>query len=141
MIANLEDIVTEFRKRWDLFLKMYEDFMADRDTYDGFLSSFENDKKILRQIPVISILLEPMDGSKVSETTTSTSETEPSKEISLYDWISSSDSKNSLDDLYEICTSNLKKVNTFFFVLEISCLIVLFSVREGDHAVARKTNQ
>lgn len=118
MIANLEDIVTEFRKRWDLFLKMYDDFMADRDAYDGFLCSFEDDKKILRQIPVISILLEPMDGSKVSETTTSTSETEPSKEISLYDWISSSDSKNSLDDLYEICTSNLKKVKTLFFCLK-----------------------
>lgn len=113
VIANLEDIVSEFRKRWDLFLKMYQEFIADRDTYDIFLESFKDDKKILQKIPVIDTLLdtqkETLDGSKLSETTTSTSETETSKEISLYEWISSSDTKNSLDELYELCKANLKK--------------------------------
>ncbi|KAL1494677.1 hypothetical protein ABEB36_010242 [Hypothenemus hampei] len=112
VIANLEDIVFDFRKRWELFLKVYEDFIADRDTYNNFLLSFEEDKKILQKIPVIDTLLESqkesMDGSKLSETI-STSDTEPNKEITLYEWISSSNSKDSLDEMYELCKSNLKK--------------------------------
>ncbi|CAH1130303.1 unnamed protein product [Ceutorhynchus assimilis] len=113
VIANLEDIVTEFRKRWELFLKMYEDFIADRDAYDNFLLSFAEDKKTLQRIPVLDALLdsqkELLEGSRFSENATSTSETEASKDISLYEWISSVDRKNSLDELYELCKSNLNK--------------------------------
>lgn len=37
VIANLDDITVEFRKRWEIFQSMYEEFIADRATYDNFL--------------------------------------------------------------------------------------------------------
>uniref|UniRef100_A0AAR5QFW2 Ubiquitin-like domain-containing protein n=1 Tax=Dendroctonus ponderosae TaxID=77166 RepID=A0AAR5QFW2_DENPD len=111
VIANLEDIGMEFRKRWELFQRMYREFRADRATYDDFLVSFEADKKILQKIPVVATLLESgnntMEESK-SEIASNVSESESDKEITLYDWISS-DNKNSLDELYELCKSSLSK--------------------------------
>ncbi|XP_048519094.1 RB1-inducible coiled-coil protein 1-like isoform X3 [Dendroctonus ponderosae] len=111
VIANLEDIGMEFRKRWELFQRMYREFRADRATYDDFLVSFEADKRILQKIPVVATLLESgnntMEESK-SEIASNVSESESDKEITLYDWISS-DNKNSLDELYELCKSSLSK--------------------------------
>lgn len=62
---------------------------------------------------------EPIDNSDISETT---SEDASTKEISLFDWISSSDknSKSTLDDVYELCKANLKKV--------INCLNLLYYI-------------
>ncbi|XP_050307452.1 RB1-inducible coiled-coil protein 1 isoform X4 [Anthonomus grandis grandis] len=114
VIANLEDILTEFRKKWELFRKLYEEFIADRESYELFLLSFEDNKKTLRRIPVLENLLdtqkEPLDSSKLSERTNSTSETEPIKEeIPLYEWICSSNNKTSLDELHNHCTSKLER--------------------------------
>ncbi|XP_066254083.1 RB1-inducible coiled-coil protein 1 isoform X2 [Euwallacea similis] len=117
VIANLEDIVTEFRKRWELFQKMYNDFIAERHTFEGFLLSFEEDKRILQRIPLIDVLFDSQKKPNVtpntSETTSSTSQTVPSTEISLFEWISSSSSSSSstrrLEDLYALCRSSLHK--------------------------------
>ncbi|XP_066138887.1 RB1-inducible coiled-coil protein 1 isoform X2 [Euwallacea fornicatus] len=117
VIANLEDIVTEFRKRWELFQKMYNDFIAERHTFEGFLLSFEEDKRILQRIPLIDVLFDSQKNlnvaSKTSETTSSTSQTVPNTEISLFEWISSSSSSSSstrrLEDLYALCRSSLHK--------------------------------
>ncbi|XP_076271162.1 autophagy-related 17 isoform X6 [Rhynchophorus ferrugineus] len=111
VIANLDDIISEFRKRWDLFLKFYDEFMTERKTYYDILAHFQEDKDILMRVPVIDILLEmqrePMDSSKLSEVTNASQEND-SKETTLYEWISS-DSKNSLEKLHEECLSKLEK--------------------------------
>ncbi|XP_060518721.1 RB1-inducible coiled-coil protein 1 isoform X2 [Cylas formicarius] len=117
VIANLEDIVLEFKKRWELYLKAYTDFIADRDTYNVFLQHFHKDKQVLQRIPVLETLLQTekqsMEDSKASETNISTSQgTDSSKNLSLYDWISSSDSKSSLDEIYEMCKAHLFKFET-----------------------------
>ncbi|XP_030761433.1 RB1-inducible coiled-coil protein 1 isoform X2 [Sitophilus oryzae] len=113
VIANLEDIVGEFRKRWDLFLKVYNEFMADKTAFSDLLEHFPEDKNVLQKMPVIDILLEaqkePLDSSKLSESTNISQENEGSRDLTLYEWISSSENKNSLEELHSVCRDKLRK--------------------------------
>lgn len=86
----------------------------------------------MQRIPVIATLLETpketIDDSEISETT---SENAPTKEISLFDWISPSekDSKSTLDDVYELCKANLKKVINYCYLCFYLFLINPCSLR------------
>lgn len=83
----------------------------------------------MQRIPVIATLLEtPKETIDDSET----SETTPTKEISLFDWILSSkkDRKSTLDDMYDLCIANLRKViNYCYFCFYLFLINPYYSLR------------
>ncbi|KAG5869946.1 hypothetical protein JTB14_026467 [Gonioctena quinquepunctata] len=113
VVANLEDITLEFHKRSEIFEKSFDDYMVERDSYLSFLTHFSNDLQILQRIPVLTALLETQeetDRSNTSDGNQSTSlETDTSKEITLYEWISASDNKSTMDQLYDHCSRGLEQ--------------------------------
>ncbi|GJQ84975.1 hypothetical protein Trydic_g575 [Trypoxylus dichotomus] len=118
VVANLEDITTEFKKRADLCEKQFSDYMNEHDSYMKFLQSFHEDLQILSRIPLLPVLLESeklvdetLNAESSATTTNETSENSEStkKDTTLLGWISASDSKNSIDQLYEMCSRGLQQ--------------------------------
>lgn len=80
--------------------------------------SFNEDLVVLQKIPILSALLDvekqnpENEISKTSEDNTNTlQDTENAKEITLLEWISSADSKSTMDQLYEHCSRGLEQVS------------------------------
>nr|CAI5837016.1 unnamed protein product [Callosobruchus analis] len=115
VVANLEDITVEFRKRAEVFELGFAEFMGEREAYLSFLKYFHSDLDVLQRIPVLSVLLEldkqNLEGSKTSEENLNTDEVSASKEMTLFEWISTADSKNTMDQLYEHCAKGLETFN------------------------------
>ncbi|KRT86076.1 hypothetical protein AMK59_2, partial [Oryctes borbonicus] len=118
VVANLEDITMEFKKRADLCEKQFSDYMGEHDSYLTSLQSFHQDLQILSRIPLLPVLLEnekllenTLNAESSSATTNETVEHSESarKDTSLLGWISASDSKNSMDQLYEMCSRGLQQ--------------------------------
>ncbi|XP_018567229.1 RB1-inducible coiled-coil protein 1 isoform X2 [Anoplophora glabripennis] len=122
VVANLEDITSEFKKRSEIFEKSFNDYMEERDSYLAFLKHFNDDLVVLQKIPILSALLElekqnpESETSKTLEDNTNTSQgTESAKEITLLEWISSADSKSTMDQLYEHCSRGLEQFDAQVF--------------------------
>ncbi|VEN38250.1 unnamed protein product [Callosobruchus maculatus] len=115
VVANLEDITVEFRKRAEVFELGFAEFMSEREAYLSFLKYFHSDLDVLQRIPVLSVLLEldkqNLEGSKTSEENLNTDEISTGKEMTLFEWISTADSKNTMDQLYEHCAKGLETFN------------------------------
>ncbi|CAH1965748.1 unnamed protein product [Acanthoscelides obtectus] len=139
VVANLEDLTVEFRRRSETFDMCFSDFMSGREAYYSFLQYFHSDLEVLQRIPVLSVLVEldkqnrrnlekakksaekeqaeesktSLDESKTSLEVEKLTVDEPTtnKDVSLFDWISTADDKNTLDQLYEHCTKGLETFN------------------------------
>nr|CAH7722811.1 unnamed protein product [Callosobruchus chinensis] len=115
VVANLEDITVEFRKRAEVFELGFAEFMSEREAYLSFLKYFHSDLEVLQRIPVLSVLLEldkqNLEGSKTSEENLNMDEISTGKEMTLFEWISTADSKNTMDQLYEHCAKGLETFN------------------------------
>ncbi|KAJ8977506.1 hypothetical protein NQ317_017124 [Molorchus minor] len=119
VVANLEDMTTDFKRRCEIFEKGFLEYVSERETYFSFLQYFKEDLKI----PVLPILLEigrpnlEIEESKISEDNAATSQEMESsaKEITLFEWISASENKRGMDQLFEHCSRGLEQYNTETF--------------------------
>lgn len=85
------------------------------------LFSFHADLATLSKIPLLAALLESSKGnlpelesSKVSEDGRTIDDMKNGKEITLLEWISSTDDKNSMNLLHEQCSRGLEQVELNF---------------------------
>ncbi|CAH1183184.1 unnamed protein product [Phaedon cochleariae] len=125
VVANLEDITVEFRKRSEIFERSFNEYMEERGSYLVFLKHFNNDLEILQRIPVLSALLDTeINTSKTSEDHQQKKEEEEeeqestasrAKDITLYEWISAADNKSTMDQLYEHCARGLEQFDARAF--------------------------
>ncbi|CAH0556839.1 unnamed protein product [Brassicogethes aeneus] len=126
VVASLEDLTAEFKKRTTAFSYNYTEYLKERDTYIKFLDNFHDDLSVLEKIPILPVLIAPDDeadtGTETSkeddedeeETDTRTSKTssetgEGEKTKTLLDWISVSEDKSNMDQLYEVCLRGLEQ--------------------------------
>lgn len=90
----------------------------------------------MKRIPVLAVLKQNVDteastdSKTVEENATSTSSISISniKEITLFEWISSSDNKSTLDQVYEHCQRGLEQVKASPEFLDLATIITV-SVR------------
>ncbi|KAJ8961272.1 hypothetical protein NQ318_008957 [Aromia moschata] len=120
VFANLEDILTEFTKRTEVFEKSFSDYMAERDSYLKFLTYFTDDLEVLQKIPVLPVLLEAEkekaeEEPSKNELTAIFHETEKDKEVTLFEWISAADNKSTMEQLYEHCSKGLEQFDVHIF--------------------------
>lgn len=93
VVANLESIASEFRARSSSVHQIYSEFLDSRPKYIELLDRFKQMLPLLDRIPVLPCLL-----------TTQVSKARlPQGRVSLLDWISAQDSKNSLQDMVKQC--------------------------------------
>ncbi|KAK4880673.1 hypothetical protein RN001_008819 [Aquatica leii] len=119
VIANLEDNIVSFTKRSEIFQKGFEDYMNERESYLKFLEHFHEDLDTLSKIPMLPVLLqlENQNYSSDSHSTTTSTESElpKTKCTTLLDWISSTDSKSTTDQIFEHCSRVLEQYDTKIF--------------------------
>ncbi|KAB0797111.1 hypothetical protein PPYR_08105 [Photinus pyralis] len=116
VIANLEDNILSFTKRSEIFQKGFEDYMNERETFLKFLQHFHEDLNILAKIPMLPVLLlgENQYACKDSHMSSTASEVNRTC-ANLLDWISSTDSKSTTDQLFEHCSRVLEQYDTKIF--------------------------
>lgn len=125
VVANLEDITSEFQKRCNIFYTNFNEHQEKRDEYSVYLGSFEEDLVRLSQFPVLPALMEyaeehrftgfdevyydkdfnKSENSQASDET-STSDKKPS--LSLLQWISATKNQKALRLMAESCVKELE---------------------------------
>lgn len=94
VVANLESIASEFRARSSSVHQIYSEFLDSRPRYIELLDRFKQMLPLLARVPVLPCLLTRQVVSK---------ERLPDGRLSLLDWISAQDNKNSLQDMVKQC--------------------------------------
>ncbi|XP_017768495.1 PREDICTED: RB1-inducible coiled-coil protein 1 isoform X6 [Nicrophorus vespilloides] len=121
VVANLEDITNEFRNRSELFEEYFNDFLSEHDNYKKFLQFFNDDLEVLGRIPVIHTLLETSAKNNVDDRIVQENDNEDeqvnleNKDITLFEWISSTDSRNTMEQLYDHCSKGLEQFDQMVF--------------------------
>lgn len=124
VVANLEDISYEFRKRSEIFEKSFTDYIEEREAFMTFLSHFNSDLEILQKIPVLPALLEnknstPEESKAFEDNEMNTSDTSQTsvtgRDFTLYEWISAADNKSTMDQLYDHCSRGLEQFDHEIF--------------------------
>ncbi|XP_042209563.1 RB1-inducible coiled-coil protein 1-like [Homarus americanus] len=125
VVANLEDIVSAFKNRFENFESSFNECLKGRDEKSGILENFEEDLKLLSRIPVLPALLgerkrknESQHGGKVDETENNAEEDKDGIEgceakptMSLLDWISAKDSQSNVGQIAQLCYRGLTQIN------------------------------
>ncbi|KAK5646238.1 hypothetical protein RI129_004702 [Pyrocoelia pectoralis] len=116
VIANLEDNILSFTKRSEIFQKGFEDYMNERESFLKFLQHFHDDLNILAKIPMLPVLLLGENQYSSKDSHISSEESEINRTCAtLLDWISSTDSKSTTDQLFEHCSRVLEQYDTKIF--------------------------
>ncbi|KAF5307853.1 hypothetical protein FQR65_LT06585 [Abscondita terminalis] len=117
VIANLEDNIVSFTKRSEIFQKGFKDYMNERESYLKFLEHFHEDLNTLAKIPMLPVLLqlENHNYSDDSQAASTESELPKTNYSTLLDWISSTDSKSTTDQIFEHCSRALEQYDTKIF--------------------------
>ncbi|XP_024214865.1 RB1-inducible coiled-coil protein 1 isoform X2 [Halyomorpha halys] len=119
VMANLEDVTTEFSNRSAAFEAAYTQYLETRPQYIEMLDNFSNDIGLLSQIPILPVLAETIGETSNEETSMEGSESnktissEEKKKIprTLLEWISDKDSQYRVDQVAEICRKGLEQFN------------------------------
>ncbi|XP_050497686.1 RB1-inducible coiled-coil protein 1 isoform X4 [Diabrotica virgifera virgifera] len=114
VVASLEDITFEFKKRADVFLKFFENYIDEREMHAKFLGLFNNDLRTLQRIPVLPVLLLKNPRLAITDSKTSEEDEESNtsqtsitgREVSIYDWMCGSDT---MDKLYDHCCRGIEQ--------------------------------
>lgn len=95
VVANLEDIVTSFKGRADLFEQTYNQYLNNRDENLEILNQFYEDLNTLSDIPVLPCLLDNKE-----------------HDMSLLDWINSNDDEHTnLSMVADHCSKALDQMD------------------------------
>lgn len=121
VMANLEDVTTEFANRSATFEAAYTQYLETRPQYLEMLDNFSNDIGLLSQIPILPVLAETM--GEVSNEEPSIEESDNNKSVSseekkkiprtLLEWISEKDSQYRVDQVAEICRKGLEQFDVY----------------------------
>ncbi|XP_046438218.1 RB1-inducible coiled-coil protein 1-like isoform X2 [Daphnia pulex] len=94
VVANLEDVMTDFKGRTQLFEQTYQHYLSSREEYLDILSHFWDDLNALANIPVLSCLLNKAE------------------EMPLLDWVHSTDDEDTnLNVVADSCTKALEQMD------------------------------
>ncbi|XP_068228950.1 RB1-inducible coiled-coil protein 1-like isoform X2 [Palaemon carinicauda] len=121
VVANLEDIVSAFKNRFENFEQNFNEFLKGRQEKVEILENFEEDLKLLSRIPVLPALLgkakEKVVEEKADEDAESGAE-EKSEEkereyddMSLLEWISAKDAQNDVTEIAQLSFRGLQQMN------------------------------
>ncbi|GAV07168.1 hypothetical protein RvY_17043 [Ramazzottius varieornatus] len=123
VMANLDDVVSAFRKRLDKFQVAYKAYLDSRSDKLQSLMSFGDNVEVLSKIPLFPALVRPKrtKGSKALETVTEPptdkdgEHKEPAEdagtdedEITIIDWISAKDSDHDLISVADGCRRTIE---------------------------------
>ncbi|KZS15636.1 RB1-inducible coiled-coil protein [Daphnia magna] len=94
VVANLEDVVTDFKGRTQLFEQTYQHYLSSREDNLDILSHFGEDLSALADIPVLPCLLNQ------------------AQEMQLLDWVHSTDDEDTnLNVVADSCTKALEQMD------------------------------
>ncbi|XP_069193835.1 RB1-inducible coiled-coil protein 1 isoform X1 [Procambarus clarkii] len=120
VVANLEDIVADFRNRFENFYQSFKEYLTGREEKFQILNNFDNDLKLLSRIPVLPALLGTNDTSvagKMEETEVNTNDDGEKVDLavkppmSLLEWISAKDSQSNVEVIAKLCFRGLTQIN------------------------------
>lgn len=92
VVANLESIASEFKARSSSVHQIYSEFLDSRTRYIELLDRFKDILPLLAKVPVLPCLISRQ-----------LSQVRQQDVVSLLDWISAQDNKNSLQDMVKQC--------------------------------------
>ncbi|KAL9950515.1 hypothetical protein ACROYT_G043024 [Oculina patagonica] len=92
VVANLESIASEFEARSSSVHQIYSEFLDSRTRYIELLDRFKQMLPLLARVPVLPCLM-----------TRQLSKDKQQSAVSLLDWISAQDNKNTLQDMVKQC--------------------------------------
>ncbi|XP_064624554.1 RB1-inducible coiled-coil protein 1-like [Lineus longissimus] len=98
-VANLEDISMSFTNRTEIFKQSFKEFLNSRTGYLEVLSSFHLTLDLLSRMPLLPCLT--TDGGEWV--------TKSDNPKSLLNWITSQDSRNSLEQMAETCGKGIEQ--------------------------------
>lgn len=131
VVANLEDITSDFQERCDVFFRGFNEHMEKRDEYSTYLGSFNEDLARLSRVPILPGLVHNAEAkrfsafdevfedkeftnsdNKSSDSSQSKSSEQPEEKkaagaMSLLQWISASENQKSLLRMADNCTKEL----------------------------------
>ncbi|XP_071549123.1 RB1-inducible coiled-coil protein 1 isoform X2 [Panulirus ornatus] len=122
VVANLEDIVSAFKNRFENFEQSFNDYLKGREEKFEILENFDEDLKLLARIPVLPALLGKRDQNLDVEKATEEAEEEKPEEdkdgddydtktMSLLEWISAKDSQSDVEQIAQLCYRGLTQIN------------------------------
>ncbi|CAL4073795.1 unnamed protein product [Meganyctiphanes norvegica] len=127
VVANLEDLVSDFKKTFQSCEQSFNDFFKSREEKFSIIENFDEDLKLLSRIPVLPALLANKqimatisvdtsndDSTKESETdeeVSSSIKEEIPTAMTLLEWISASDTKSSVEEIAQICLRGLQQTD------------------------------
>ncbi|RWS26796.1 RB1-inducible coiled-coil protein 1-like protein [Leptotrombidium deliense] len=97
VVANLEDIAVDFGESVTVLNKNFSEFSENRTHYIALLNSFDEDLKLLSNIPLLPNLIDTKKESKSGNC------------LSLLQWISQKDEQSSLEQVAEQCLRSLEQ--------------------------------
>ncbi|XP_067677327.1 RB1-inducible coiled-coil protein 1-like isoform X2 [Haliotis asinina] len=107
VVANLEDITSALRQRWELFQEAYDNYLTDRQGYLNTLASIGQSLELLSKIPLLTCLSSPlgmaMSYPRDASNAVAPDDMELAQCKTLFEWISSQDPQHSLHDMVEHC--------------------------------------
>ncbi|XP_048256219.1 RB1-inducible coiled-coil protein 1-like isoform X1 [Haliotis rufescens] len=107
VVANLEDITSALRQRWELFQEAYDNYLTDRQGYLNTLASIGQSLELLTKIPLLTCLSTPLGLAMSYPHDPSNPIAADNMELAqcktLFEWISSQDPQHSLHDMVEQC--------------------------------------
>ncbi|KAK3727883.1 hypothetical protein QZH41_010614, partial [Actinostola sp. cb2023] len=102
VVANLDNISKEFNERTTTVELSYKEFLESRSQYLDLLKGYDEILHVLAKIPVLPSLLPNKQANRP----------EFGDEISLLDWISAQDNKNSLHDMVMQCNTAVEQFDS-----------------------------
>ncbi|KAK8720039.1 hypothetical protein OTU49_017505, partial [Cherax quadricarinatus] len=120
VVANLEDIVADFRSKFESFEQSFNDYLTGREEKFKILENFDEDLKLLAKIPVLSALLGKRSNPEVGKVEEIDETAEDGRDgealerkphLSLLDWISAKDSQSDVQQIAQLCYRGLTQIS------------------------------
>ncbi|XP_022912849.2 RB1-inducible coiled-coil protein 1 [Onthophagus taurus] len=113
VVANLEDTTMEFKQRAESYEETFNHYYSSYGEYIHLVQGFNEDLKLLSKIPLLPALLTEKDVADRDDEDISNDEEEiqadAMKPTSLLEYITSSESNQQMEQLFDMCTTGLQQ--------------------------------
>lgn len=111
VVANLEDLATDLRKKSERMESYFNDYLIKRDDYQLVIDTFDDDLAVLHQIPVFPALLKSQSSESMAGSVVPGAPYSEGESVTLLEWISSRGSNQSLEQVADACFRTIQQMD------------------------------